>query len=267
MLKPALIPIWIEEDGPAGLYKGAERPVLIEVEALGAALYGQMVKLTTFSIQVMPDEPILICPNVRVRASFRFADVEYTLSGLTVENDIAKGILFDFDFVTRRRMVTLASSLKDAGLMQDGGRPPKPDPEEQETTGQKVKPKPAKELLRRVRHEPPPGGIERRVHYRHELEAVVTLVVVNKGIVMRCLLLEISFSGCRVYSDVPIRILEDTHVEVDFIGQGYPFRMAARVRVKTDEHLLGLEFEKMNARTRDRLVDLLEELIGKCPPV
>jgi len=265
MFKAALIPIWIGKNGPVGLCKLSDRPVLIEVDALGAALYGQMVKLTQSSAAVLADDPILLRPDIRVRVSFRFADVEYTLSGLTLTNEDDDNIVFEFDYVTRRQMAIFAGHLKDAGLLQEGDQAAQPAPEEPQAPVKAAKPKHTKAEQRQVRRERPPAGIERRVHRRHELEATVTLVVVDRGIVIKCLLLEISMSGCRLFMDVPVKIPEDTYVEVDFVGRGYPFRMAAKVKVKTDEHVLGLRFEKMTPRIKERLMDLMEELKAKHP--
>ena len=264
MFKAALIPIWIEKNCPASLKKLAARPVLIEVEALGATLSGQMIKLMQCGARVLPDEPILLRANMRVKVSFRVANTEYALSGITQANDLDDTIRFEFDCVTRRQMAILSEYLKEAGLLQ-AGEATTPAPEEPtEKEKSEAKAKLTKAELRRVRREPPPGGIERRVHDRHELEAIATLMIVDKGIVIKCLLLEISLSGCRVFTDFPSHIEQDTPVEVDFVGRGYPLRIAATVKVKTDEYVLGLHFERMSSRSQERLRSLLHELGGNC---
>jgi hypothetical protein len=212
---------------------------------------------------VLPNEAFLVRANVSVTLRFRVADVEYTLSGSTAANDVNDDIVVNFDSVTRKRMAALGEHLNDRGLLEAcktaaiaPQEPPRPE--------SAAKPRPTKDELRRVRREKPPGGIERRVHHRHELEAVATLLIVNKGTVIKCLLLEISRSGCRVFSDAPFRIESETPVEVDFIGNGYPLRISAKVKVKTDEYVLGLEFQHMSSRTVERLLDLLVELGEDC---
>jgi hypothetical protein len=267
MYKESLIPLWTDTDGPAALDKLARRPVLMEVEALDATFRGEMIHLSPATARVLPDEPILLRPNLRVRAIFQFSGVEYTLVGVTMVNDHDESIIFEFDWVTRRQMVELSAHLKDAGLLQAAELAAQLTPEDPESPAPGAKPRPTKAELRRVRREKPPGGIERRVHYRHEMEAMATLSVVDMGIAIRCLLLEISLSGCRLFMDSPTQIQEDTQVEVDFVGLGYPLRIAANVKVKTDHHVLGLRFHTMSARTSDRLARLLNELREKCPKV
>jgi len=261
--KTVLVPMWIKDDAPSYLHKMPIRPVLIEVETLGASLHGQMNRLMPTRARMMPNEPLLLRGKVPVRIRFRFADVEYNLGGLTLANDIDNAILVEFDSVTRKQIALFSGYLKDSGLLQAGEAAAMAAEEESKPHEPAAKPKRSKAEQRRVRREPPPGGVERRIHYRHELEAVVTLLVVSKGAMIKCDLLEISRGGCRVYTEIAPHIPQDCIVEVDFIGHGVPLRIAAKVKVKGDEHLLGLEFQKMSARTTERLQELLDELREK----
>jgi hypothetical protein len=173
---------------------------------------------------------------------------------MIVSNDCDEGITLFFDDVTRKDMVMLRTF----GVTNTPVEAPAPLPEEPP-----VKPKRTKAEQRNVRHEPPPGGMERRIQPRHELEAACTLTILDKGYVWKCSLLEISLSGCRLFSDTPFNISANTRVEVDFVGKGNPFRLAADVIVKDDEHLIGLHFVAMSSRCKDRLAELTSELAEK----
>ena len=123
-----------------------------------------------------------------------------------------------------------------------------------------MKRKRTKEEQRRVRREHPPGGIERRIETRHELESACTLTVLEMGSAWKCRTLEISLSGCRLFSETPFEVLAESRVEVEFVGKGQPFRLAASAKIKGDEHLLGMHFMPMSQRCKDRLLELIGEL-------
>jgi len=241
----ALVPIWIN-DSSSSEPGDSDRPVLVVVETLGATLRGQMLNLTQSNARILPGEPFLMCSNVRVTVRFRSNDVIYSLSGLTVSSDVDDSFGVTFDQITRQKMTALCGGAKEGA--------PAPAP------CQEAPRKRPKAEQRRVLHQGPPGGLERRVHTRHEMEVAATLVVVEKGIILRCLLLEVSLSGCRLFNENPIRLEQNTAVEVEFCGRGYPLRLGAAIRVKADEHVVGLEFSKASMRTRERLNELIAEL-------
>jgi hypothetical protein len=243
----ALVPIWTEDDFSLAL-SASERPVLIVVETLGTTLRGDLLNLGQTSATVHTRDPFLMCSNVRVTIRFRSNDVVYSLSGLTVASDANDNFSVVLDQVTRKNMANMCGGTTGDGVAAVTA--PCPETPRKRTKAEQ----------RRVLHLGPPGGIERRIHKRHELEAAATLVVVDKGSVYKCILLELSVSGCRLFYENPIMLEQNTQVEVEFCGRGYPLRLGAAVRMKLDEHLVGLEFSKASMRTRERLGELIAEL-------
>jgi hypothetical protein len=241
----ALVPIWTEATGgPDGTVQDS-RPTLIIVETLGATLRGQLMDLSESRARVQTNDPFLMCSNVRVTLRFRFNDVVYNLSGLSVANESDSSFFVLFDEVTRLKIVSFTW-----GPVADKA-PSEPATKEE---------KRSKADQRIVRREPPPGGIERRVHARHVLESTATLIALEQAKIFKCLVLEVSMSGCRLFNENPLMLAEDTLVEVEFTGRGYPFRLAGKIKTKTDEHLVGLEFQSASSRTLSRLQELIGEL-------
>jgi len=242
----ALVPIWIEPTSGTGSTKTSNRPILIVVETLGVTLRGQLLHLTESKARVVPDEAFLMCSNVRVTLRFRSKDVVYNLSGLTLASDVDDSFWLVFDAVTRQQIVIFV------------GGTSKPQEVPEAAPPQQIRRSKAEQRV--MRREPPPDGIERRGQTRHELEATATLVVLDQGRTFKCLLIEISLSGCRLFNEIPLTLDHDMLVEVEFTGRGYPFRLAAKTRLKADEHLIGLEFMNASPRTLVRLKDLVTEL-------
>ena len=241
----ALVPIWTGPMEGTGQIVSNSRPVLILVETLGASLRGQLMNLTESRAKVLPNDPFLMCSNVKVALRFRSSDVVYTLSGLTQASDLDDSFYLVFDAVTREKIIVFV------------GAPPAPV---LAPAAPSLDRKPTKAEQRIVRREHPPGGVERRVQRRHVLDTAASLVIVEKGTIVRCHVLEISLSGCRLFNDRPLNLAQDTLVEVEFLGRGYPFRLAAKTRVKSEEHLVGLEFMNGSPRTLQRLQELISEL-------
>jgi hypothetical protein len=241
----ALVPIWVNNDSSTEPNNN-DRPVLIVVETLGASLRGQMLNLTQTNARILPCDSFLMCSNVRVTVRFRSNDVIYALTGLTVAGDTDNSFGVSFDQITRQKMTAIYGGPKEP----EKAPAPGPEPPRKRTKAEQ----------RCVLHQDPPGGIDRRVCARHDMEVAATLVVVEKGIILKCVLLEVSLSGCRLFYENPIRLAQDTQVEVEFCGRGYPLRLGASVRLKSDEHLIGLEFYKASMRVKERLSELIAEL-------
>jgi len=242
-----LVPLWTDENTPAALGALPDRPVLIVLEALGVVLHGQMLELRPTYARVLPREPFLMCGNVRVRVRFRFKDVVYSLSGRSFASDREVGFGIEISSVTRQN-IPIYSGPVEASLPSA-------------LTGNfEGKTKRSKEAQRRVLHQGPPGGKERRICARHEIEAMASLVVLDRGRIFKCLVLEVSLSGCRLFGESPIHLEQDTPVEVEFTGRGYPLRLRANVKPKSDEHVVGLEFTQASERVIESLNDLISEL-------
>jgi hypothetical protein len=241
----ALIPIWTEPGERPEPMETGDRPVLIVVETLGASIRGQLLDLAPTKALVMPADPFLVCSHVRMTLRFRSRDVVYTLSGMTEPNESDASFYLVFDAVTRMKVVAIVeSSTNGAGEAQAAA----------------AKRKRSKEEQRIVRQVAPPEGAERRAHARHRLQANASMTVLATGIVLKCHVLEVSFGGCRLFSESPIVLEENELVEVEFAGRGYPLRLAAKTKLKPDQNVVGLEFVNSSARTRVRLQELIAEL-------
>jgi hypothetical protein len=244
-ISEALVPIWTESEDRGDQKEASDRPVLIVVETLGATLRGQLLDLAPTKALVLPTDPFLVCSQVRVTLRFRCQDVVYTLSGETVPSETDASFDLVFDAVTRKKVEAIVES---------------------STTGQGETERPAPKTRRSkaeqriVRQTMPPDGAERRAYPRHRLQANASVIVLGTGIVLKCHVLEVSFGGCRLFSEREIVLEEDESVEVEFAGRGYPLRLTAKTKLKPDQHVVGLEFVNASARTLARLHDLIAEL-------
>jgi hypothetical protein len=156
--------------------------------------------------------------------------------------------------VTRERVAALMA----AGLLQPDQPPPvaKPSP----TATKSKQEAQAWRELRTVRHEPPPGGIERRRQSRYDLDAKAALTVLQTDKRMAGELLEISSTGCRIFTEEPNQHPARTPVEVQFVGLGLPLRLSAEIQINRTEHVAGLIFKDVRPWTQERLHTLLDDL-------
>lgn len=249
-----LVPLWIKRGQMAGSIFD-ERPVLISFETKGTFMRGQMRALTATSAQIVADDPCLLCNAVRANIRFRYEDTIYSLTGMAITNECDEIITLQFDHVTRQNMAMLRSL---------GATPT--EPLHRPVSSSSGPRKRTKAEQRVVLHYPPPDGIERRIQPRYELETVATLVVLDKRSALKTTLLEISLSGCRLFSETPFNLPAESRVEIEFLGQGQPFRLAGEAKLKTDEHLLGIFFSAMSSRCKERLRELIKELSERKAP-
>lgn len=263
----ALVPLWIEKSGIEVLDKKAHRPVLIEMESLGKVMRGQMLHLTSSGASIMPDDTFLIWNSVHVKVSFRFGDVVYALTGMTMLSEPDFRFRFEFDAVTRKSFIILGKNLGEAGLLDAADIEQIFAAKEAESQKSESKPesqaKKSKIHARLVRHEAPPGGRERRVHHRYDIDVGAKLAIINSDSNFECTVLELSLGGCRVFTEAPNNIETDTQVEVQFVSCGYPLRMPAKIQVKSGTNILGLKFLQMSNRIRERLQSLIWEVAEK----
>jgi hypothetical protein len=260
----ALVPIWVEKSGIAELDRKPQRPVLIEMESLGKVMRGQMLQLTASGAKIMPNDPILIWNSIHVKVSFRFGDVVYALTGMSMLSEPDFSFRFQFDAVTRKSFMILGKNLGEAGLLDAADVEMILAAKEAEAQKTEANPeaqaKKSKVHARLVRHEKPPGGRERRVHHRYDIDVGAKLAIVNSDSNFECTVLELSLGGCRVFTEAPNNIEIDTRAEVQFVSCGYPLRMPAKVQVKSGANILGLKFLEMSARIRERLQSLIWEV-------
>jgi len=254
----ALVPRW----GPEGISSGAsegDRPVLIALEPLGASLRGRILSMSSTHAEIRPEDSCFLFSKVSAQVRFRCSDTLYTLTGSAVSCEARRTIVLDFDKATRANI----AMMRNLG-MAPAGETGKAYPCEKKTETSKR----TKEEQKKVMHIPPPDGVERRLEPRFDLDSDASLHILNTGHVMPCALLEISRSGCRLFSETPFELESETRVEVEFTGNGYPFRIGAMIRPKSDEHITGLQFVELSPRRRAQLDDLVNELrVRKAPSV
>lgn len=260
----ALVPIWVEKSGISALDKIARRPVLIHLDSLGKVMRGQMLHLTASGANVLPDDPFLLWKSVYVKVSFRFSDVVYALTGMTNASEADLSFRFEFDEVTRKSFLILGKDLGEAGLLDAADVAQIFAAKDAQARNAEAdaasKAKKTKATMRLVRHEKPPGGRERRVHHRYDLDVNAKLAIINSDSNFECTVLELSLGGCRVYTADPNNIETDMPVEVQFVECGYPLRMPAKIQVKQGDHILGLKFLGMSSRIKERLHSLIGEV-------
>jgi hypothetical protein len=256
-----LVPLWLlDTDNPA-LAKMAKRPVNVDIDELGVSLSGELKELSLTHARVMPDRSFFLCGCVYVEIRFRYLDTVYTLSGQAAPSLPDHSFVFDFDSVARKLMGDLSKQLGALGLLDPSREPPRtavaglPTPEQEH--GQQLTPR---QLARRVRHSPPPGGNERRCNHRYDMDTGAHVTLVRDARAVECRMVDISRSGCRLYFEEPSGIKPGTMVEVQFTENGFPLRLAAVVQVRTNEFSAGLRFVRNSERMVERLDSLLREL-------
>jgi len=254
-----LIPVWLVGSDHPALAQMARRPVLIAVDELDLTMRGQVVDMSRTHAVLMPDSKFYLCKNVYIEISFRFEATRYTLAGSAVPGLSDHNFHMDFDTVSRKTIQGLDWKLQSAGLL-NGTPPPEVEPEQEEAVA------PANEVVekipdgRRIRHEDPPDGIERRAHPRYEVEAYVRLTLVDEGRRLDCTMIDISLGGCRLFFNAPHELKQGLHVEVQFIGDGLPLRLAAVVQVCEYPQVVGLRYINVGARMQERLEWLVGEV-------
>jgi len=246
------VPRWTSLEALSTSRDEDERPVLVAVERLGAMLRGQILSISTTHAEILPDDACHLFSKVNAQARFRCGETVHILNGTAISCESRRTIVMEFDKATRTNLATLRT-VGMTPVTEDPCGCAKP----------KSRGKRPKADQKKVLHLPPPGGVERRIDPRFELESDAALYLLDTGHVIHCALLEISRSGCRLFSETPFELDADERVEVEFIGNGIPYRIAAMIRPKIDEHLTGLQFTDLTPRRRVQLDDLVGELRDK----
>jgi c-di-GMP-binding flagellar brake protein YcgR len=101
---------------------------------------------------------------------------------------------------------------------------------------------------------------ERRSHPRYEVDASITIAVVNHGSNLSGRLFEISLDGCGVRIDRNYPLPSPVRVEVIFKINGIAFRIGGTLQWTDNEHCAGIHFATMAPRRLEALVELLDEL-------
>jgi len=101
---------------------------------------------------------------------------------------------------------------------------------------------------------------ERRAHPRHRIQASAAIFLVHTGFSQRGFVLDLSLSGCRIHTDERFLLCIYTPVETEFRLAGQPFRLGGVIHQVHEGDLVGIRFANMNARQREQLEQLIDEM-------
>lgn len=258
--RAVLVPLWIVNPGNAALAKMSKRPVMVAIDELGKSFLGHVQELSATHATVVPEGCFYLCKSVYVEIAFRFEQTQYSLTGQAKPSTAERSFRMEFDTVARKTMSTLGVRLGAAGLIESGKLPASEVEEESSSTkGKQGAVLPGK-AVRWVRHESPPEGIERRQHHRYEVDTATRLTLVDGETRIDCTMIELSLGGCRLFFSEPCTLACGTNVEVQFVGDGLPLRLAAVIQVRSHDQVAGLRFVNVVPRMRERLEGLTAEI-------
>jgi c-di-GMP-binding flagellar brake protein YcgR len=103
-------------------------------------------------------------------------------------------------------------------------------------------------------------GLDRRVMPRCALEEAAELLLVGRGNRIKCRIVELSLSGCRMSVSERLPAGSGTRVEATFKVQGIAFRFGGSIEWADDSNLVGIRFVDLIPRRRDELIEVLREL-------
>lgn len=255
----SLVPVWTP---PVAGVQALQRPVRFEMESLQLQKRGELISLSVNEAQIFPDIPLALYSRVPVKLRFRFGETVFTLTGETGRSQADSRFSLAFDGATRDYMARLAPMLQAAGLMEHD---PGPDlsglfGEGAREDAQKPA-SPGNPAL--VQQLGPPGGIERRAARRYLLETSVCMTLLESGRNVRCSLVELSVSGCRLHVADSASCKPGQEVEVSFCGYGLPIQLKGRVQNLISAHLLGIRYTEVSCQNREYLLELVQNLAGR----
>jgi hypothetical protein len=260
------LPAWsLNKDADARMPQ--QRPVMIRIDALDASLRGQIVELDKGHAIVRPDNFFYLCKSLYAEISFCYDETAYTLAGQMTSSDDDQRLRIEFDMVARRDVQRLGHRMSSAWQSNPGLRPrlteievdPSFEIEEDFEPGPAVLPA-VKKAAQRVGDGQPPEGVERRQSRRYKTSTPTRITLVGLGEVRDCLMLDLSLGGCKLRFAHACGIETGSRVEVQFLENGLPLRLAATVQVSTDDDVLGLQFVNISARMQARLQSLIHEI-------
>ncbi|MGD0901661.1 MAG: PilZ domain-containing protein [Terracidiphilus sp.] len=111
-----------------------------------------------------------------------------------------------------------------------------------------------------AREEQAAHGPERRMEPRCALDEEASLLLVGRGDRVRCRIVELSVSGCRMRLWERLPAGSGTRVEATFRVQGIAFRFGGSIEWADHRCLVGIRFVDLPTRRRDELFEVLREL-------
>ena len=112
---------------------------------------------------------------------------------------------------------------------------------------------------------PAPGRVQgpvavRQRETRHRIDTAATLRLVNIAANIEGRITDISFGGCRIQTQRPIKVGIFCRVEIEFRVEGLPVRLAGVTQAIYDEFNVGIRFLEVSGRKREQLAQIIEEI-------
>ncbi len=101
---------------------------------------------------------------------------------------------------------------------------------------------------------------ERRAHPRYAVDEDAVLLFVTSGARMRCRILDLSFSGCRLKTPERFPLGIYTRIETEFRLAGIAFRLGGVIQAIHKKREIGIRFLDMSERKRQQVRELVEEI-------
>jgi hypothetical protein len=240
------VPLWVARDKATTADWRRERPVLITLEAQGLTMYGHIRTLTTTSAEIVPESPCVVRRQVSASVRFRSNDTLFSLTGLAISSASHESILLQLSEVTR----------EDVGLTLPAAAH---QPQFEVASAPFVQTKAAQHVNS---CKPSPVGADPRIEQRYHLETPVRLAVLDTALILHARMLDINMRGCRIFSDDTFELPPETHLEVQFVGLGLPFRLAATIK-SIEGRVNDLCFLPASIRCKEHLMEMVGDLVER----
>lgn len=267
-----------------------DRATLILLQS-GDSIPCALLELSREGCRVRADREFRAETEVRLEIGFRINGVTFRLSGITVWTHGKNVVGLRFLGMSTRRSAELDEILVEleTAAASKGNEDPKLTEEKQGTpvktnvvsiaaasphivptrrlpdqpTTSVSKPIP----MREANPEPaasapalPTSKRERRTEARHSVDSQAGIFLLDVRSLIQGRILDVSMAGGRIrcHERFPVGIYR--RVEVEFVLDGLPFRLAGVVQAVHDHFTVGIRFLDVSERKKEQLAMLLEEL-------
>ena len=101
---------------------------------------------------------------------------------------------------------------------------------------------------------------DRRKALRYEVDDSAAILLVRVGSTLRGRILDLSSGGCRIRTNDRFSVGIYTFVEIEFIHEGMPFRLAGVIQAVHDRTIVGIRFLDVSERKGRQLEELIQDL-------
>jgi hypothetical protein len=105
-----------------------------------------------------------------------------------------------------------------------------------------------------------PSRRERRLQARQAVNDTASVYLINGGAVLRGRIVDLSLSGCRIWTESRFLVGIYTRVEAEFHVCGQPFRLGGVIQATHDRQQVGIRFLDMSDRKRGQVEQLIREI-------